>query len=153
MGTWTAHAVLEARPEQVLDVLTDPDACVRWSPVEFTLENFADERLVRGSRARVTGRLAGREVGFDVVVLECDGDRFALRATGPVEIDAEYRTRSLRGRSELTAAVSVRSRGGLLGRLLAGATDGLLATGSLAEAVARIGREVRMREEALPLAA
>jgi hypothetical protein len=46
----------------------------------------------------------------------------------------------------------VRSRGGLFGRILSGATEGLLGAGMLNAAVARIAREVEASHE-LPLAA
>ena len=30
MATWQTSTTLQARPEQILDVLTDPQAAVRW---------------------------------------------------------------------------------------------------------------------------
>ena len=80
MKTWTATTTVEAPPEAVLDVLTDPGACARWAPVDFAVDDLATSRLVAGSRPRVRGRLAGVEVGFDVEVLEAGGSRLALRA-------------------------------------------------------------------------
>ena len=50
---------VEARPEAVLDVLTDPEACARWAPIPFDVEDLRTPRLRCGSRARVSGRLAG----------------------------------------------------------------------------------------------
>ena len=35
MKTWTATTIIEAGPEAVLDVLTDPDAVARWAPLPF----------------------------------------------------------------------------------------------------------------------
>ena len=40
MAHWTAHTTTEATPEQVLEVLTDPEAIRRWSPVAFELEDL-----------------------------------------------------------------------------------------------------------------
>ena len=83
MKTWTATTIVDAGPEAVLDVLTDPDAVARWAPLPFDVEDLDTPRLMTGSRARVSGRLAGRRVGFDVEVHEADPRRLALAATAP----------------------------------------------------------------------
>src|SRR3954451_20067326 len=80
MRTWTAQAITEARPEDVLAALTDPDACARWSPVDFDVEDDEVRRLRAGTRTRVSGKLAGVRVGFDVEVQHADEGRFHLRA-------------------------------------------------------------------------
>ena len=67
MRTWTAHKHVAADPDVVLDVLTDPDACRRWSPVPFDLDASAD-RLAAGTRMRVSGQLVGRTVGSRVIL-------------------------------------------------------------------------------------
>ena len=93
MRTWTTTHTVAAQPDAVLDVLTDPDACRHWAPVAFDVELDAPARRARlatGSRARVTGRLAGRPVGFDVEVDQATRERLALRATGPVALDVLY---------------------------------------------------------------
>src|SRR3954462_7052932 len=72
MRTWTATTITAARPAEVLDVLTDPQACRRWAPIPFELEEFDGNRLYAGAKAKVCGRLAGRSVDFDVVVAEAD---------------------------------------------------------------------------------
>ena len=36
MKTWTATTIVDAGPEAVLDVLTDPDAVARWAPLPST---------------------------------------------------------------------------------------------------------------------
>src|SRR4051812_46839981 len=89
MKTWTATAVALAHPAAVLDVLTDPDACARWAPVPFDVEDDT-RRLAAGSRARVTGRLGGQRVGFDVEVRQADENGLALSATGAVAFDVDY---------------------------------------------------------------
>ena len=38
MRTWTATTTVDAPPEAVLDVLTDPGACARWAPVDFEVD-------------------------------------------------------------------------------------------------------------------
>jgi hypothetical protein len=62
-------------------------------------------------------------------------------ANGPISIDVEYALCPAAGGSELHASVSVRGSG-LIGRVLAQATDALLAAGALDLAVSRIGRQV-----------
>ncbi len=141
MKTWTATTTVEAPPDAVLDVLTDPGACARWAPVDFAVDDLATGRLVAGSRPRVRGRLAGVEVGFDVEVLEAGAHRLALRAAGPVAFDVAYDLEPADGGSEVRASVGVRPGRGLRGRLLAEATSALLSAGALHQALSRIGRE------------
>jgi hypothetical protein len=141
MRTWTATTVTAARPADVLDVLTDPEACRRWAPVPFELEGLGSSRLRAGAHARVSGRLAGRTVGFDVEIREADEQRVSLAATGPVGFDVEYALEAAEVGSHVHASVSVRPAGGLTGRLLAQATSALLSAGALQTAVHRIGRE------------
>jgi hypothetical protein len=152
MATWQTSTTLQARPEQILDVLTDPQAAVRWSPIDFEVEHIDGDRLTTGSKARVTGRLAGREIAFDIEVIRADEQRLLLTATGPIEIDVKYDVAVMDSHVELRAWVTVRSRGGLFGRILSGATEGLLGAGMLNAAVARIAREVESSHE-LSLAA
>jgi hypothetical protein len=142
MRTWTATTTAAARPEAVLDVLTDPDAASRWAPVAFDVDDLDGERLLAGSRARVSGRLAGRRVGFDVEVHEADETGIALSASGPVAFDVAYQlSRATCGGSEVRASVSVRSGGGFTGRVMAEATGALLSAGALQAALCRIARE------------
>ncbi len=141
MRTWTATTTVEAPPEAVLDVLTDPGACARWAPVDFTVDDLGEPRLIPGSRPRVRGRLAGIEVGFDVEVLEADESRLALHAAGPVALDVAYDLEPAVGGSEVRASVGVRPGRGFRGRLLAEATSALLSAGALHQALSRIGRE------------
>ena len=90
MRTWTATTTAAAHPAAVLDVLTDPDAASRWAPVPFDVDDLDGERLLAGSRARVSGRLAGRRVGFEVEVHEADESGIQLSASGPVAFDVDY---------------------------------------------------------------
>ncbi len=50
--------------------------------------------MASSSTARVRGRLAGRDVRFDVEVLEADDARLTLIAARPISL--EGRTRSVR---------------------------------------------------------
>jgi hypothetical protein len=141
MRTWTATTVTSARPAEVLDVLTDPEACRRWAPMPFEVEELDAPRLCAGARARVFGRLAGRSVGFDVEIREADEHGVSLAATGPVGFDVEYALEAAEAGSHVRASVSVRPARGLAGRLLAEATGALLSAGALEAALTRIGRE------------
>jgi hypothetical protein len=141
MRTYTASATAPACPAAVLDVLTDPDACLRWAPVAFDVAELSGPRLAQGSRARVSGRLAGRAVDFHVEVHRADLERLALSADGPVALDVAYELRPSVAGSEVHASVGVRPRGGLRGRLLAEATAAVLAGGALQVALGRIARE------------
>jgi uncharacterized protein YndB with AHSA1/START domain len=141
MRTWTTQTTITGLPEEILALLTEPDAIARWTPVPFELIDLDTDRLTAGSRARVRGRIAGRTLEFDVEVLAADDERLALVARGPISIDVEYALRPAAGGSELRASVSVRGNG-LIGRVLAQATDALLAAGALDLAVSRIGRQL-----------
>jgi hypothetical protein len=141
MRTWTTQTTVAGLPDEVLALLTEPEAIARWAPVPFELLETDTDRLVAGSRARVLGRLAGRTLEFDVEVLAADEQRLALVADGPISMDVEYRFRQVASGSEVRASVSVRGSG-LVGRVLAQATDTLLAGGALRAAVGRIGREL-----------
>ena len=138
MRTWTATAPAAARPAAVLDMLTDPDACARWAPVPFDVES--GRRLRAGTRERVSGRLAGKRVGFDVEVHRADETGLALSASGPVELDVDYRLAD----SQVHASISVRPRSGLTGRLLAEATGALLNAGALDASLSRLVREAAL---------
>jgi hypothetical protein len=90
----------------------------------------------------VSGRLAGRRVGFDVEVHEADETGIALSASGPVAFDVAYQlSPATCGGSEVRASVSVRSGGGFTGRVMAEATGALLSAGALQAALCRIARE------------
>ena len=141
MGEWSSCTEVDARPEDVLGVLCDPEACRRWSPVAFEVDR-AGARLRAGTRATVAGRLLGRELRFDVDILRADERAFALTARGPIEIEARYDAEPAASRTRLRASVRVRGRG-LTGGLLSRATDGLLAAGALDHALGRIAAEAR----------
>ena len=141
MATWTARTRLPGAPDEVLALLTEPDAIARWAPIGFELVDYGGSRLIAGDRVRVRGALAGPAVSFDVDVAEADDGRLALTATGPIRLDVDYRVIAVGECSELHASVAV-SGNGLRGRLLARATETLLAAGALSTAVARIAEQL-----------
>jgi uncharacterized protein YndB with AHSA1/START domain len=140
MAHWTATTTANATPEQLLEVLTHPEEIRRWSPVDFDLDDLDARRLGAGTRARVTGKVAGVRVGFDVEVHAADSGVLELTADGPVGIDVRYELAPADDGSELNATVSLRRGGGLTGRLVANATAALLAAGALDGAAGRIAR-------------
>jgi hypothetical protein len=142
MGTWETRTTVMGDPEDVLEVLTDPCAAQRWSPIGFELEQIEGDRLTSGSRAVLSGKLAGRSVKFDVDVLKASDGQLELTARGPVEMDVRYIAAALGEMTEVKASVAVRSTGGLMGRLISSATDALLAGGALNIAVQSVAREV-----------
>lgn len=140
MAQFTTSSIVDAAPEQVLEVLTDPQEIRGWSPIAFEVDAFGGRRLQSGSVARVSGSLAGRRVGFDVTVQAADADGLQLSAVGPISLDARYRLSRVEGGSEVTASIVVSGGSGLTGRLLATATSALLGAGALDLAAGRIAR-------------
>ena len=149
MSTWTTQTTVTGLPDEVLDLLTEPDSIRRWAPIPFDVEALRGdpsrgtsrgdgERLSAGSIARVRGGLAGRKVSFDVEVFEADDGRLSLVATGPITLDVEYLVSPAPAGSEVQASVSVSGGKGIVGRVLARATDALLAAGALDTAVGRL---------------
>jgi hypothetical protein len=141
MRTWTATTNVEAPPDAVLEVLTDPGACARWAPIDFELSDLDSERLATGSRARVSGRLAGVSVDFDVDVLAADREGLELRAAGPVALDVRYDLLPDDRGSEVRASIGVLPGRGVRGVVFAEAMSAVLRAGALHAALGRIGRE------------
>jgi hypothetical protein len=140
MAEWTTSTQAKARPDQVLEVLTHPDAIRRWAPIDFDVEDLDGVRLEAGSTARVSGKLAGVRVGFDVEVHAADEDGVELTAHGPIGIDVRYELAPAAGGSEVTASIALRRGGGITGRLLSQATAALLSAGALDGAARSIAR-------------
>ncbi|HUO70890.1 MAG TPA: SRPBCC family protein [Solirubrobacteraceae bacterium] len=144
MATWTARTSVSADPDEVLALLTEPDAIARWAPIGFEVIDFDGERLQAGDRVAVRGTLGGRGMEFEVQVSEAEDGHLQLTARGPIRLDVEYRAVPAARGSEVRASVKV-SGGGLFGRLLAQATDALLAAGALTTAVNAIARELELQ--------
>jgi hypothetical protein len=143
MGQWTAQTEITAVPAEVLELLTEPDAISRWAPIDFELVDWDGDRLLTGEHVRVHGHLAGRSLEFEVHIAEADDGNLVLSASGPIQLDVEYHARPSGAGSELCASVNVTGRG-FVGRLLAQATDSLLAGGALRTAVDRLARELEL---------
>ena len=142
LSMWRGTAHLPGQPEEILALLTDPYEIARWSPVGFELVECTGERLCSGSRARVRGELAGRRMEFTIAVHEASHDRLALVASGPINLDVEYRVAPTACGSHVRAAVGVSGQG-FIGRLIARAAEALLAAGALDHALSRIGRQLQ----------
>ena len=122
-------------------MLTDPDACARWAPVPFDVEDADGAGWPRGSRARVSGQLAGRRVGFDVEVHEADEAGLALAAPRARSASTSPTSSAAPKAAAKSAPPSpCRPGGGLAGRLLAEATGALLQRRRPATAPSRASR-------------
>jgi hypothetical protein len=141
MAIWTAQTRVAGLPDDVLALLTEPEAIARWAPISFDVVDFDGDRLRAGDRVRVRGALVGRSLEFDVDVAEADGGCLTLTASGPITLDVEYIAVANEDGSDVRATVAVSGRG-LIGRVLAQATDALLAAGALSTAVGRIAQEL-----------
>lgn len=138
MSSWTATTTSNATPEELLEVLTHPDRIQAWAPVDFDVDDW--RRLSAGTRTRVTGRLAGVPVEFDVEVHAADEAGLQLSADGPIGLDVHYELARATTGAELNASVKLRGGGGITGRIVANATKALLSAGALEGATGRIAR-------------
>ena len=143
MSSYTTTIETCASTDQILAVLTDPQAIRSWSPVPFELEGAA-EALTAGSETRVSGSLAGLRVGFDVRVHTAGADGLELTADGPVAFDVRYGLRPAPKGSEVWATVSLKRSRGVTSLLIGKATEALLAAGALDSAAGRIARAAEM---------
>jgi hypothetical protein len=141
MNSWHCKTTVPASPTEVLEFLTEPDAIARWAPVPFKVLAIDGARLQAGTRARVAGSLAGRSVEFQIDVLRASDERLELIAEGPICIDVKYRLQEDAGRSQIEASIGVEGRG-FIGRVLAKATEALMAGGALRMSLDRLGREL-----------
>jgi uncharacterized protein YndB with AHSA1/START domain len=145
VSRWMATAQTNATPEQLLEVLTHPQQIRRWSPVDFDTEDLDSRRLAPGTRTRVTGRVAGVRVGFDVEVHAADEARLELSADGPIGFDVRYDLAPADAGAQMTASVSLRRGGGFTGRVVANAAAALLSAGALDGATGRIVQAAESR--------
>ena len=135
---WTADTAIASHPDQVMEVLTRPCAISSWAPVPFEVEGLVSDRLETGSTARVAGRLAGKDLAFDVQVHEATGDALRLTALGPfVEMDVAYDIEPLDEYSHVRASIDVKGKG-VMGRFVAKAVEGFLAGGALNGALSQL---------------
>jgi primosomal replication protein N len=122
----------------VMDVLTRPGAISAWAPVPFEVEGLRTDRLMTGSRARVAGMLAGKELAFDVEVHEASHEALRLTAVGPfVEMDVVYDVFHREDSAHVQATIDVKGKG-VMGRFVAKAVEGFLAGGALKSALSEL---------------
>lgn len=140
MALYTTTTNANATPDQVLQVLTDPEAIRDWAPIPFEVEQLDGRKLVAGAHAKVRGGIAGMSMGFDIEVHAADEAGLELTAQGPIGIDVRYDVAPADGGSEVTASVSLLGGGGITGRVVKKATEALLSAGALDGAAGRIAR-------------
>jgi Polyketide cyclase / dehydrase and lipid transport len=140
-ASWSSSTVARTEPARVIETLTDTDACARWSPVAFSLEDDGDGRLRPGTIRRVSGRLLGAPVRFHLHTLAADPSGLRLHARGPIDLHVHYSLTPIASGCEIDAHISIHPPRGRLGRLLARAARTLLVAGTLDDALHRIARE------------
>src|SRR4051794_4659722 len=118
MDMWTSTARAKTTPDGLLEVLTHPQRIRLWSPVDFELDDLDTRRLVAGTTTRVTGRVAGVRVSFNVEVHRADPTRLELSADGPIGLDVRYDLAPAGACAEVTASVPVRGGRGITGRVV-----------------------------------
>ena len=141
MSTHTASQTATAEPAHVLQVLTDPAACTRWAPIEFSTDQPSGEYLHAGSRTRLQGRIAGRNVTFEIHVSAADERGLSLRATGPVRFEVDYRLTPAARRTMIEAEITLAQSAGITAALIARATNAMLGAGALRFALRAIAAE------------
>ena len=138
MASYETTIQTNASAEQLMRVLTDPAEIRSWSPIPFELNDLDGDTLATGSKARVSGSLAGLSVGFDVTVHAAGEDGLRLTADGPVSLDVAYGLRPSDAGSKLSASVRLERQRGLTARVLGKATEAMLTAGALDRAANRI---------------
>ena len=121
-----------------MDVLTRPCAISAWAPVPFEVEGLKSDRLETGSKARVAGKLAGKDLTFHVEVHQVDCCALRLTASGPyVDMDVAYDVIEADNSAFVQASIDVKGKG-VMGRFVAKAVEGFLAGGALDGALDQI---------------
>jgi hypothetical protein len=151
--TWSARTRMCAYAEDVLEALTDPNRIAEWAPISFEVEGLHGERLRAGSRAQVSGSLAGIGAAFDVEVHRADSSGLELVARGPVALDVSYRIRDHDDGVLVEVAVAVQRQRGLTAQLLRTALTALMNAGALRSALRRLETSLNCPLEAELVAA
>ena len=141
MSTHMANQTVTAEPAHVLQVLTDPGACGRWAPIAFTTDQAPGQRLQAGTRTRLRGRIAGRNVTFEIHVVAADERGLSLRATGPVRFEVDYRLTPAARRTMIEAEITLAQSAGITAALIARATNAMLGAGALRFALRAVAAE------------
>jgi hypothetical protein len=88
----------------------------------------------------VAGRLAGKELEFDVEVHKATDHMLRLTASGPfIELAVAYDISESGSCAEVDASIAVTGKG-LMGRFVAKAVEGLLAGGALNGALTQLAQ-------------
>lgn len=148
MSIHTASQTATAEPARVLQVLTDPAACARWAPIEFSTNQASDEYLHAGSRTTLQGRIAGRNVTFEIDVIAADERGLSLRATGPVRLEVDYQLKPSGCGTLIEAQITLAQAGGMTGTLASRATNVILGAGALRFALRAIAAEAEQLQQA-----
>jgi hypothetical protein len=136
-----AKQTVSADANHVLQVLTDPAACGRWAPVAFTTDHAPGELLRAGARTSLRGRIAGRNVTFEIHVSAADERGLSLRATGPVRFEVGYRLTPAARWTLIEAQITLARTRGITGAIVARATSAVLDAGALRFALRAIAAE------------
>ena len=137
---WSSGRVVRTEPARVIETLTDTEACARWSPVAFSLEDDGG-RLQPGTTRRVSGRLLGAPVQFHLHTLAADATGLRLHARGPIDLHVHYALRPVACGCRMDAHISIQPPRGRVGRLVAHAARTLLVAGTLDQTLQRIAHE------------
>jgi hypothetical protein len=103
------------------------------------------EGSVKTFEARAAIPVEPSRVRFDLSVLEASDRHLALSALGPCEVRACYETERAPGGTEVTASVSIGSRGGIRSRIVSAAAEALLAGGVLGRTLERMAEEMTLQ--------
>lgn len=141
MSTHKSSQTTAAEPTHVLGVLTDPAACGRWAPIAFTTDHARGERLQAGTRTTLEGRVAGRNISFEIEVLAAGDRGLSLCASGPVRLDVDYRLTPAVPGTLIDAQITVTQAGGITGAVVARVTNAMLGAGALRFALRAIAAE------------
>jgi hypothetical protein len=145
MDTWRTEIEVQAKPDHVLETLTDVNACEAWSPVSFDVDGLESGRLQHGGKVEVSGAIVGCRVRFCVEIVRADSERLVLWATGPVDMLVDYLVQPAADGSRVLAAISMRRGTGAGARIATRAVSILLGAGALSHTVAKIACEAERR--------
>ena len=118
---------IDAPPDRVVAVLSDPEEAARWFPLPVELVDPPAAPVSEGDQMLSRGELAGQEVEFEIVIEEVRPDGVTLRATGPVECEITSHVEESGQGSDLTVSLDVSSGGGVTGGVMATAATPLVA--------------------------
>jgi len=140
MRTFTAHTTAASAPHEVLDRLTDPVAIARGAPVPFEVLELDAQRLNPGANVRVRGQLPGQGPSSPGMCWRSQTSDSGSSRKVPSRLKSPTTCApAIRGR-RINASISVLGHG-LLGRLLAKATEALLAAGALRSSLNRLANQ------------